>query len=278
MTIYFYFLNYLSNAFCILVPTFPYLFIDICTIVMPTFGYIDQIRLIITTGSEEYYNETTALIMIAAGGIKSFFWLFEHYGIPLLGQNVTLCLIGIIHTFIYFYYKNCNNKNKINPSNNTSLCMFTNPKRLLFPKQASNFIEYMISIGFYSAILLTFFLILCLAISKQAAVNIYAVLGSSIDSIVSVPLFKRVVIDKDVKTVTWILPAQYFVSDIMRFGVCFVNHSPLSFYFGSALQTCIDISTGLVFIFHKYVKNSSATASDYETEEESNEVMRLDAL
>jgi hypothetical protein len=250
MTLSLFFLDFIANEFLRLFPKFPYHMVTGFTMIMPTFGYLDQIRLMVLNACPDYYSMKSAEVLIASNGVKLLFWFFEPFAIPLLGQAFFLFLVPLVHTFLHFHYRNKSeeHESKIPLKNKFALPKFKSPKSYLNIENSETFTDFFISVCLYGSIIVVAFLISCFIFKVHPTVNIFSVSANVLDSTVSLPLFTKVVINSEIEHITLFLPLQYVAGDLMKFIVLAVNFSPWPFFLGAFLQTLIDSITLIVFL------------------------------
>lgn len=266
MTLSLFFLDIIAHEILRIFPKFPYYMVDGFTMIMPTFGYLDQIRLMVLNSCPDYYAMKSAEVLISSNFIKMLFWCFEPFAIPLLGQAFFLFSVALVHTFLHFHYKNrpSEKEQRVPLQNKFKMPkLMTNPVNYLNIEKSETFLEFFVSVCIYGLAITVVFFVSCFLFRIHPTVNIFSVAANVIDSTVSLPLFNKVVIKSDIERVTLFLPLQYVAGDVMKFAVLAVNSSPWPFFLGAFLQTLLDSITLIIYVFKsKYPSVKESSKSD----------------
>ena len=249
--------DFLSRLLLQLLPTLPYILIDIIIIIVPTVGYIDQVRLMCSRKDPHVYTTNTALVLISANLIKIVFYFDEPFDTKILGQAICLPIVAFVHTFFHFKYldvKDSENKPyfaKNNPLKflNVFTNIFKHPKQAMKIYSCLTFEQFMTSIMFYFIIFLSSYFIMRFTIGVHTTVNFFSVMANIIDSCVSLPAFNLIVFQGNIETTSVVLIMQYIFGDMFKIMLFKASHSPWPFMFGGFLQLTLDTIISIKFIY-----------------------------
>lgn len=234
-------------------PYFPLYLVPLAIITFPTLGYLDQIRLLIMRKNPEIYSMNTALILILSSFIKISFYVVEPFDYRLLGQAICLFVVGLIHTYFHFYYRN---RTKQNPTlifnSERSFSNFFSINNLIKKFNVYNstdFLQFLFSISLYFIIITGLFSMGVFLINSHFSVYIMSIVASVIDSFVSVPTFKRVVIYGDISTTSSVLVLQYVLGDIFKIIIFHFTRAPFAFTVGASFQLLLDLTLSIRYLY-----------------------------
>jgi len=263
MTLSLFALDFLSRTLLKTFPKFPYFMIDCFIVIMPTFGYLDQIRMMYIKKCADIFSMNSALVLISANLIKVLFWFFEPFSSPLLGQSIALLLTALIHSYLHFHYKD-EKDDKVHkfPHISNSLIgsrikmpNLLESNKYLQIKNSQSYTEFLFSVVIYYIMFLFLYFCSCLILGIHFTVQISSIIANLIDSMVSLPQFMLIVVKKNVMNTSMVLIGQYLFGDIFKIFLFTVSHSPWPFTFGAVLQLCIDTIVMLTFL--RIRKNNS---------------------
>ena len=252
-------IDFLSKHLLKSIPNFPYLMIDWFIILMPTIGYLDQIRMMILTKNCEIFSMNSALVLISANILKIIFWFFEPFATSLFGQSIALLNVALFHTYLHYYYKDSieNNNNKLSYQLKHSFLTkikipsITNLKNIFHIGESKSFIDFFFQILIYFLIFIFIYIFGCIIINIHFTVQVTSIIANIIDSLVSIPQFKLIVLQKNIKNTSIVLIFQYLFGDLFKLFIFYISKSPWPFFFGGFLQLSID---SLIMIFFFYLK------------------------
>ncbi|OHT17477.1 hypothetical protein TRFO_02498 [Tritrichomonas foetus] len=244
----------------------PYLMyiVDFFVMICPTFGYIDTIRIMIKTRRTENYNINTVLIIFFAQGNKVLFYFFHPYATRIFGQTVCLLLAATILTMLRFLFnKNMSSAKKNNQNKKTKTLIDSekfNFREVLNIFQAESFPQFLTILLAYAFIDLAIFIVCCKIFGIKFTVDTLGLIANLVESSTSFPTFIRVVINKDIITVSPVLIMQYISGDIMKIILFTISKTPWSFVFGGCCQLTVD--TIMVFTFIRLSFNKERSKSE----------------
>jgi hypothetical protein len=227
--------NFMSLEVFRQVPRVPYVIATFAIACLPAIGYIDTIRLMVASRSDEAYNFTMVMIIEMAQLMKILYFFYDPYALVIFGQAVTVFASAILLTFLKFRYSKEVRPSRWAPHWNIRL--------------ASSFFEHLLVLGIY-LVLVYFVLNIGFAVfGKTETIAALGLIGNMLDTIISFPLFVRIVIHGKVSNVSSVLVLQYIVGDVMKVLTFMVVATPFVFVLGAYCQCCVDGLTALTF-FH----------------------------
>ena len=221
-------------------------------IMMPTLGYLDQLNKMISAKSSQYFDMDTALILLFTNFLRFIYWVFEPFEIYLLGQAIAvfatqLCLAA---TFFYFEYSSHEKVGFGRHHHHRSL------KYLFGIRRAGNIYDFAMSLWFYGLVILFAFVFFSLLFGRDLVCTAIIVIANVVDTFVSIPQFIRVVIEKNVESVSSLLVGQYLIGDIMKLLLFLWTRSPWPFVFGAVLQTGVDSIVAISYFVQTHNRGS----------------------
>lgn len=227
------------------------LIIDLIIMIIPTIGYLDTLRIMIKNKNPDVFPEQIIIILLIAHSMKIMYFIYHHYAIRIFGQSVSQIIVALLLAYTKFYYLNINsNKPKRRRSSahgdkDHPQSFFSTYCRIPAPK---DFFKFLIYILFHIFGIFAVFRLFYHCFSHKFMVNILSYLANFIESGISIPIFVRVVIRKDVNNVSTLLILQYISGDILKLGLFLLNHTPISFIVGSILQLALDVTICIYFV------------------------------
>lgn len=262
-------LDIISRTILKSIPNFPFIMMDFILMVFPTIGYWDQIRMMLVMNNPNIYTMNTALILISQGLIKVTFYFDEAFPLILLGQGVGLCVVSYVHTYFHYALSLTISSSELphfGRETSTISQIFRslkdNPKKAMNIYSAVSNSEFLTSVIFYYSIFFILYTIQKLIMGVHIAVNTWSVIASIIDSLLPLPVFTTVVIQRNIETTSIILVIQYFFGDIFKIFICYVNNSPWPFIFGSCLQLTLDCIMAIFFFILTMKKKLTKPAAE----------------
>jgi hypothetical protein len=102
---------------------------------------------------------------------------------------------------------------------------------------------------------------------ERPAAEAVGVVANVVESAVSLPMFAKVVVRRDVSAVSVVLILQYIVGDLMKIGIFVLTRSPWSFMLGGFCQLAIDTVLFLTFLRLSCAKGGAGAAEAEPAEE-----------
>jgi hypothetical protein len=220
---------------------------------MPTAGYLDTVRLMIVQKTASPYNINIAMILNTAQLLKILYYFYHRFAFSLLGQCISLFLVSMTLTFLKFQYAidetAVNFPHLAQNGGKRFKCPdFSNLTHLLNIWQASTFIEFSITIIIYSILGFAIFLVCTATIGEKVSVDATGLIANLIESTVSLPVFMKIVIRRQIDHISPILILQYFSGDLMKIAIFVLTKSPWPFLFGGFCQLTIDTVLSLTYL------------------------------
>ena len=264
-------LNFLSVGLLVCFPKFPYHMLSFLVMIIPTVGYIDTIRLMVTSKSAAAYDLQTVMIINGGQGAKVLYFIYHRYALSIFGQSVSLLIVATVMTILKYKYEYDEKQANCPPVQQNLLRRCRLPgradfPRLLFVAQAQTFVEYCVSIGIYCAASYAVFLVCCVLFGKTITVDTTGLIGNLIESAVSLPTFAKIVIRRDINNVSTVLVLQYVFGDMMKIVLFTLAKTPWSFFFGAFCQLAID-----TILFVSFLQLSLCPGKRHSDEERLNE-------
>lgn len=208
--------------------------VDLVIIIMPACGYLDTARIMIETQNPSACNFIQCLILISAQGLKIFYRIFRPYATRVFGQSLSQFSVAFLIVFLKYHYT----KQQAQVQQEKS-----NPKvpNFFHITKMRTFIEFMISFSIYLAILILIFSVGYNYIDKKSTIESVGVVANLIETTIVLPLFYKVVIQRDINSLSKILVIQFAVGDIMRLVLFILSKAPASFIAGVCLQITLDL-------------------------------------
>lgn len=232
---------------------------DIFVMFMPTIGYLDTVRLMVVNKSPAAFSYNTCFILLSAHGLKLLYRLYHPYAARIFGQSVTQFSVAFLMAYLRYYYarqsgqRKQSNENRRFSHSDTILDVQTEKlskfKYYFYMARTKTFSEFMTSFFLYTFIILNIFFISVTFFDETFVVDTLGVIANLIESTVSVPTFIKVVIHKNINSVSTLLILQFILGDIMKMALFILSHTPYSFIAGCCLQLTLD-----TILFFTYVR------------------------
>ena len=234
-------LDYLSVWLFSVYPDLPWVILNGIVIIMPTIGYIDQLKKMIQTRNSSAFNMPTALILLLSNTLRFIYWTFEPFQTYLLGQSIAVFLIQMILALKSFEYSDFP-RSFVSPLSQTKIRLPSKHelKNSLRIADSKTPFEFIVSCLTYALILIAIFTVMSLVIGLKLSLQIIIFAANIIDTTVSFPMFKRIVFEHNIENLSVILIGQYLLGDILKIIMFTVGKSGMAFIFGAVLQTAID--------------------------------------
>ena len=234
-------LDYLSIWLFSVYPDLPWVMLNGIVIIMPTIGYIDQLKRMIQTKNSSAFSMSTALILLFSNTLRFIYWTFEPFQTYLLGQSIAVFLIQMILALKSFEYGDFP-RSFVSPISQTKIRLPSKHelKNALKIADSNTPFEFIISCLTYTLIIIATFAVMALLIGLKASLQIIIFAANIIDTTVSFPLFKRIVFEHNIENLSVVLLGQYLLGDILKIIMFTVGKSGMAFIFGALLQTTID--------------------------------------
>ena len=234
-------LDYLSIWLFSVYPDLPWVMLNGIVIIMPTIGYIDQLKRMIQTKNSSAFSMSTALILLFSNTLRFIYWTFEPFQTYLLGQSIAVFLIQMILALKSFEYGDFP-RSFVSPISQTKIRLPSKHelKNALKIADSNTPFEFIISCLTYTLIIIAAFAVMALLIGLKASLQIIIFAANIIDTTVSFPLFKRIVFEHNIENLSVVLLGQYLLGDILKIIMFTVGKSGMAFIFGALLQTTID--------------------------------------
>lgn len=220
---------------------------ELVLIVFPTIGYIDQFKTLILTKNPKIFNLTSALILLTANFMKFLYWIYEPFLPYLLGQSLAVFVINFVMGIYSYKYSESatqhttTHKRTIIRGYKTLFKVF----HLITPY------EFIGSMMIYAGIIAAIYYIMCLIFTLTKTNAILIILSNVIETTISLPLFKKVVIDRDIFTTSSVLLVQYVLGDLIKIIMFSFSKAGFAFLLGSYLQFSFDSFNFLVYLILK---------------------------
>lgn len=269
------FIDYLAFLFLKTFPSFPNYIVQGFVMIMPTVGYMDQIRMMCSTKDPTIYSMNSALVLISSSTMKVIFYKDQPFGVTVLGQAIALLIVAYVHTYFHFKYLYEDEKkeeNKLLRKNRFRLFnilkkSITDPVKACRITSSTNFEQFLTSCFFYTATFLIAYYTSGLFVGLYSAASFCSFVVSLIDSTVSLPTFKLVVIQGNWEKTSIVLMGQYLFGDIFKIVIFEMSHSPWPFVFGGVLQLVIDSISSVRYLMLMFKKPSVDETLSGETKE-----------
>ena len=88
------------------------------------------------------------------------------------------------------------------------------------------------------------------------------ILANLIESTVSIPIFIKLVFNKDITNISILLILQFVIGDFMKLALFILNKAPLSFIGGSLLQMSLDLTLFAFFLKLYFCKKQTLSENE----------------
>lgn len=228
-------------------------FIDVFIMFMPTIGYLDIIRIMVTTRSPAAFNYNTCFILMSAHGLKILYRIYHPYAARIFGQSVTQFSVSFIMAYLKYYYSQHEKLHNpaIDSQSSSELSSTLSEDKRENPKinisyyfnmaKTRTFLDFMISFFLYASIILFSFYLGYNFISKNSTVDTIGIIANLIDSTISIPTFIKIVFRREINNVSTVLILQFVLGDMMKLALFILSKTPASFIAGACLQLTLDL-------------------------------------
>jgi hypothetical protein len=232
-------------------------------IILPTLGYCDQLRKMISQRSSEFFNLDIALILFFSNSLRFLYWIYEPWEGYLLGQAIAVFLIQAAMAFFSFSYDNTSNEKGGFTGRkyfSRNLRYYLNIRKI---RHGRDFFTALL--GFEFVIILTFSISSWL-FGRTKICTITILIANLTDTLVSVPQFIRIVIRNNIKNASTVLVLQFLLGDLMKFLLFCITGTGWPFVFGALLQICVDGTVAVSFFWQSRNKGRVTPVKGKHTE------------
>jgi hypothetical protein len=240
-------LHFLSMELLRYWPEFPYHVITFFVIMMPTSGYFDTVRMMIQSHSAAAYNLNICMILNASMSLKILYYIYHRFAFSIFGQCVSQLTVATILSFLKFRYGTLEEEADVPllPDSPHPPGSFS---RYLQISKARNFFEYVFTLVIYFCIAFAVFIVSCHLFYEKLVVDLLGLIANLIESTVSIPMFVKIVIRRDINAVSVVLVLQYILGDMMKIALFIITRTPWSFLCGGFCQLSIDTVLFITFL------------------------------
>jgi hypothetical protein len=249
-------LDFLSRELIRRFPSLPYHVITSLVIVMPTVGYLDTLRLMVVGQTAAPYQLGIVMILNAAHGLKVLYFIYHRFAFSIFGQSVSQLTVALFLSFLKFRYS-IDDAAANFPHLSDSVvrrwkCPDCDPSRLVAISKAQSFLEFLLTLGLYSGLVVAAFFAGCRALGEKLVVESVGLIANLMESTVSVPMFIKIVVRRDISDVSLILVLQYLFGDMMKIVLFIMARTPWSFLFGAFCQLTLDSILFITYFHHLF--------------------------
>lgn len=205
---------------------------DSLIIFFPAFGYLDQIRIIISTKSVANFKIGTSLVTIAANLLRVVYWLGAKFHVSLLYQSVFMALTHIILMFLYFKYSITVANEKTSPSFNRNY-KFSCKINIM---HADSFEQFIYSLAVIMILITGLCYLLSIFLSQKLVFDAVGVVSNVFESFITFPQFILIVIKREIQYVTDVLIIQFLAAALCKAVIYLARSVPWIFMLGLLLQ------------------------------------------
>jgi hypothetical protein len=239
-------------------PSFPYHVLTLIVIVAPTAGYVDTVRLMIVSHSAAAYNINIAMILNSAQGLKILYYIYHRYAFSIFGQCFSYLTVSMTLTFLKFKYSSDEATTSIDSARDGAAKQrvpdFAHFGHILNIWKSETFLEFMVTFGIYSVITYILFVLSMFVLGEKISVDGVGLTANVIESLVSIPMFVKIVVRRQIDSVSVVLVLQYITGDLAKLGMFALTMSPWPFFFGAFCQLAMDTVLSLTFLRLKFAK------------------------
>ena len=219
--------------------------VDFFIMVIPACGYLDTTRIMIETQSPAAFNPIQCIILISAQGLKIFYRIFHPYAARVFGQSVSQFTVAFLMVYLKYRYSKPQPQSKHEKISTEKM----NFPYYFYILRMKSFFEFLISFSLYLSIISVIFYIGYNFIDEKSSIETIGIIANLIETTIVLPLFYKVVIQRDIKNLSKILVIQFASGDIMRLVLFILSNAPISFIAGVCLQITLDL-----IMFANYLK------------------------
>jgi hypothetical protein len=219
-------------------------FVSAIIIILPTVGYINTMRLMIRSHTSAPYNLTMVMIIFSGQGLKALYYFYHRFAAVVFGQCIALLICAIALTVLNFRYNLVEVPGYVGQFTPSTRPML----RWLFIGHAKTFTRFTAVLTIYGVIVFAIFWSFCQLAGETPIVEVIGVLANLIEATVSLPIFVRVVVQKQLQDLSIILILQYMFGDIMKIGLFVITEVPFCFIFGAVCQLTVDVTTVVMYL------------------------------
>jgi hypothetical protein len=259
MVLSLWFLDYVSVELFRYFPRLPSILFTIVLMWFPTLGYLDQLRKMIRSQSGEYFNRSTALILLFSNSLRFLYWLHEPWKPFLLLQAVAVVATQLVLATVFFHYERAR-REKVGSAR--WLWCSRGLRQALNARSAHSAPDFFTSLAACGFLILTVFLTLSALFGYRRVDTLFAFVANLADTAVSIPQFTQVVIERNVANTSVVLILQFVAGDITKFIMFRIAGTTWPFFFGAALQICIDSIVAASYFWQSAQKPRKETQDD----------------
>jgi hypothetical protein len=264
-------LDWLSMELLRYWPEFPYHVITAFVILMPTAGYFDTSRLMIEARSAAAYNLNIVLILTMSMGLKIIYYIYHRFAFSIFGQCISQFSVATFLSYLKFKYSSdqAGSEFPLLPENAVPNDGCT---RFLIISKAHNFCEYLTTLSLYFLASFGVFMVAYHIINDKIIPDLLGLIANLIESTVSLPMFMKIVVRKDINAVSVVLVLQYIIGDMMKIGLFIITRTPWSFLIGASCQLTIDTLIFITFVKLRFTNPSPTKEEECNLEQPSQKV------
>jgi hypothetical protein len=214
----------------------------------PTVGYIDKFRKMIETGSPEFFDIDTALILLFSNQLRFFYWIYEPYKAYLLGQAMAVFTTQIILAMFAFYYQR-------SPHHTIGSMLRRPPENgVLYYFQIRSVVtatDFLISVVAYAGTMFVIFMMMRAIFGLGRVCTSAILIANVMDPMVSIPRFLTIVVNRNIATSSALLLGQSFAGGWVKLGLYLFSGVAWPFVVGAVLQIVVDFVIAVSYILQR---------------------------
>ena len=247
-------------------PSFGELVIDISCMILPTVGYLDQIKQMITNKNADNFKMGSSIVLLVSNCLRIYYWIRQPFETYLLLQSIWM--LGVQCTLICLNYIFSNfedDQSKLGIDVEVPQEGEIKEKRnfTLRLGKATNSFNFVLAfaLNLLSAVAIFFFLSHFLG--GTVITNVIGILANTVDCFVTLPQFILICIRRDISYVTPLLVLQWFAAVAMKAGLYMWRPVPWPFILGLGIQALFTLC-----LTYSYVDIKFCTAANTPKDEE----------
>jgi hypothetical protein len=254
-------LDFLSVEMFHYLPKLPDLILLAIVILLPTLGYIDLLRSLITTHSPAFCNIYIAIILFFSNLLRCIYWIFEPIEVYLLGQSIAVVVVQFMLVFGAFYFVEEKHGKPVVFLKITHRKQVSYYARIWKVKTAQDFLVAII--GYVVLISAVSFAAMSIFGVKQIC-TVLIVIANIVETGVSFPQFMEIVVNRRIENSSSLLVSQFAFGDLSKIAMFLWAGSGWPFVMGGILQFCVDSFVGISFLWQK--RNGGKSGKDLNRE------------
>ena len=246
-------------------PSFDELVIDISCMILPTVGYLDQIKQMISNKSSDNFKMGSSIVLLVSNCLRIYYWIRQPFETYLLLQSIWM--IGVQAVLICLYYMFASSDDEQSKADVDIEVpqegeITKKPKFTLRLGKATNLFNFVLAYALNALSAIAIFFFLSHFLGGAVITNVIGILANTVDCFVTMPQFILICVRHDISYVTPLLVLQWFAAVAMKSGLYIWRPVPWPFILGLGIQALFTFCLTYSYVDIKFCTTESTTKQE----------------